>query len=177
MIMVEDNTTTTNGANDDSKQSARIDETVEPMATAIDPNMALSVPPADPLAEAPKAVAQPSATAQTSHDDETEYERIQRLKLNADEAPHSGAINADIAQILKEVKLPERRDFKASADVQQAPAAAPAKPAPEVKKDDATPPKRDIVTALHTLKDDLQDVVLLRRSSTGLQLSCFLSTS
>ena len=101
-------------------------------------------------------------------EDETEYERIERLKLNTDDAPHSGAISEDIAKILKEVKLPERRNFKGAADP-KSPIAAAVKPvaasAKEPQKEVEAPKERSIVTALHTLKDDVQDVVRNRNMS------------
>jgi len=111
-------------------------------------------------------------------ENETEYERIQRLKLNTDDAPHSGAIGDDIAKILKEVKLPDRQTFHAQADRAIAnPAAALSgiaitdtsasnKPADEsTKKDPSVQHQRETVTALHTLKDDLQNVVRTNKIS------------
>ena len=111
-------------------------------------------------------------------ENETEYERIQRLKLNTDDAPHSGAIGDDIAKILKDVKLPDRQAFHAQADrtIVNAAAAlsgislsekgAVEKPAPEVPHEGpAAAQTRDPVTALHTLKDDLQNVVRTNKIS------------
>jgi len=106
-------------------------------------------------------------------ENETELERIQRLKLNTDDAPHSGAIGDDIAKILQEVKLPERREFKAAGDarvIENTPAATERKIAPtETQQEIITPqsgPKpREIVTPVHTLKDDMQDVVRNRKIS------------
>jgi hypothetical protein len=105
-------------------------------------------------------------------EDETEYERIERLKVNTDNVPHSGAINDDIAKILKEVKLPERRNFKGAADPRTAPSvpiattSQPAEKAATLEAGESkTPKERSIVTALHTLKDDVQDVVRNRNMS------------
>jgi hypothetical protein len=100
-------------------------------------------------------------------EDETEFERIERLKLDTSDAPHSGAIGDDIAQILKGVKLPERREFKAAADKRQIPTALVQQPSPVVPpvKSPAEPTERDIVTPLHTLKDDMLDVVRIRKMS------------
>ncbi len=75
--------------------------------------------------------------------------------------PDDNPLQADVAKILAGIKLPERRDFKAAADIKAVPkvitpptppdAAVPA-PAPAVKQDSSVVP-------LHTLKDDLQHVV------------------
>ena len=153
---------TTTGANDDSNEPAVVPaESADPMTPIV----------------APSSIAKPQAALSSLGtgiipDNETEFERIQRLKLNTDDAPHSGAINDDIAKILKGVKLPERRDFRAAADKRV--------PAPEsvsisaeeasgrqeaARKTASVPQERDIVTARHTLKDDLQDIVRLRKIS------------
>jgi hypothetical protein len=140
------------------------------VSPAVTPVIQPSVTPVIPLAVL-QAVAPPPLKA-VIPEDETEYERIERFKLNTDDAPHSGAINEDIAKILKEVKLPERRDFKGAADTKMQPPTpippikTPAEkpPAPNTKDSDA-PKERSIVTALHTLKDDVQDVVRNRNMS------------
>lgn len=116
-------------------------------------------------APVPAPVPVPSPEPADEHANETEYERMQRLKLDTADAPHSGAIDQDIAKILEEVKLPERRQTAPSGD----PKAAPKHVAPDAaaapKSTDQkpeTPPKpegRNPVTALHTLKDDVQNVV------------------
>lgn len=188
MNMAED-TNKTIDTNADSNELTRIDNAQEMMTPVLAGD---AVPEASPasIIEEPATVIQPPPAPSPrktpskpeapapSHDDETEYERTQRLKLNTDEAPHSGAINDDIAKILKDSKLPERRDFKAIADVKH-PAAPPPPPPPNVQAAFAratatpavapvgsdTPKKRDIVTALHTLKDDMQDIVLVRKMS------------
>ena len=160
MIMADDHLTTTDG-NDASKELAIVETHMEPDTPVIK---------ADTIV--PKS--QPTMSP-VIHDDvpdnETEFERIQRLKLDTKDAPHSGAIGDDIAQILKDVKLPERRTFKASADktiapVVPIPAPTPPSatvPAPEKAQQDHA--DRGIVTPLHTLKDDLQDVVRVRKMS------------
>jgi hypothetical protein len=120
-----------------------------------------------PAATAPAPQTVPAAPA-IIPEDETELERINRLKLDTDGTPQSGAIKDDIAKILAEIKLPERRDFKGTGDA-RAPVASSAPVAPvatAVPDTGASKPKeRDIVTALHTLKDDVQDVVRTRSIS------------
>lgn len=163
MIMADDTPTTPTGP-DGSNEPAITDASLEPMTPIIEP-LSISSDPHPEIAHVPKPPA-PSASA-TPRDDETEYERIQRLKLDTTDAPHSGAIGDDIAQILKDVKLPERRDFKASADKRAVPPAPPSQ-APVAKIPErvaAKPMEHDLVTPLHTLKDDLQDVVRIRKMS------------
>ncbi|MDR3570707.1 MAG: hypothetical protein P4L81_00710 [Candidatus Pacebacteria bacterium] len=88
-----------------------------------------------------------------------------------------GAPASDFAKILKEIKLPERRDFKATADIKKAapePEAAilaerviktasaqSQKPAAEQQPIEAPKNERSssIVSPVRTLKDDLQTVV------------------
>ena len=79
---------------------------------------------------------------------------------------NSKALRETIARILKEIKLPERRDLKAGGDAPQKISAAEMAPAPAaasalnpVPKPDAQTKKSDSITAVHTLKDDLQGVV------------------
>ncbi len=155
---------------------------------ASDPNIngpdiipADSVEPAMPVVRASSVPSvqkgKPGAPLAAVPDDETEFERIERLKLDTADAPHSGVINDDIAKILKEVKLPERRDPRGTAEPRAA--AAPSagtmtmpktpeeKEAQEKQPDaaQAKPKEREIVTALHTLKDDVQDIVFTRKVS------------
>ncbi|HUO55816.1 MAG TPA: hypothetical protein VMU27_00035 [Candidatus Paceibacterota bacterium] len=119
---------------------------------------------------APQPPTQSNNAAPDPYANETDYEREQRLKLNADNAPHSGAIDKDIAKILEEVKLPERRDIKGSADPKaSAVAPEPPKDAQEKKSVVLEKPQqeegRDPVTPLHTLNDDIQDIVRRRKIS------------
>ncbi len=87
------------------------------------------------------------------------------------------ALGDDIAKILKDVKLPERFDKKGAADVKTTPVPAPPQSAP-LQETVATPAhvppvvtpheaekKADGITAVHTLKDDLQGVVREQRMS------------
>lgn len=70
----------------------------------------------------------------------------------------------DLSKLLEEIRLPERRDFKAAADIPNAP---PTKAEPaileehvvkgEVEKNES--PSSSIVAPVRTLKDDLQTVV------------------
>lgn len=76
-----------------------------------------------------------------------------------------GPLQNDVARILKEVQLPTRRDFRASAD---APLATPPQPEPDPVRELAVAPEpkpRDIVSAVHTLKDDFQSAVQDRKIS------------
>lgn len=73
------------------------------------------------------------------------------------ERPLSGAINNDVARLLEDIKLPERKEFRATADtLQQVPLATVTEVAPE---ESPTPRLRDTVSAVHTLKDDFQTAV------------------
>ncbi|HVM73682.1 MAG TPA: hypothetical protein VMU13_02265 [Candidatus Paceibacterota bacterium] len=163
-----DETNTTIGDNNEHTETARLDALVEPATPVVDPG-AIPPPPTTPSMSQPFDMHSKEEDTNI-HNDETEYERIQRLKLNTDDAPHSGAIGDDIQKILAGSKLPERRDFKATADV---PTPIPTvsgvsiTPPPPAEKSTtpAKPQQRDIVTALHTLKDDLQDIVLARKMS------------
>jgi hypothetical protein len=86
--------------------------------------------------------------------------------LHADNAPHSGAIGDDIAKILQDVKLPERQSFKALADKPVVSASAVERPTSEPAIAVPTPPKQSsIVNALHTLKDDMQDILQIQKMS------------
>ncbi len=106
-------------------------------------------------------------------ENETEFERTQRLKINTDEAPHSGVMSDDIAKILQEVKLPERRDFKALGDVRSF--TNTPKEMQKVQEEQIehvkdvpvsqSPHEQDIVTPLRTLKDDIQNIVRIRKIS------------
>ena len=77
-------------------------------------------------------------------------------------------IHADIEKILKEVKLPERRDFKTIGDKKKS---APAVSAPETPIEDAPitespPPTSDSsLSRVHTLKEDLQRAVKINKIS------------
>jgi hypothetical protein len=94
---------------------------------------------------------------------------IERPKPSAQTGISQTSPAEDIAKILKGVKLPERRDFKATADV--APVAPTAPKQEEPKAEQPTPnssgsssngsdePASSIVTPLRTLKDDLQSIV------------------
>lgn len=83
-------------------------------------------------------------------------------------------IKTDIEKILREVKLPERRDFKASADITK-PVAQSVQPPPQsdipssqlVTKPPAETEtvKPTAVSAMHTLKDDLQHAVKEKKMS------------
>lgn len=87
-------------------------------------------------------------------------------------APKDAALGNDIAQILKEVKLPERRTTDAPKEQKVArttdidallSGAAPQSAAPTRAEPgssvDTPAPKKDPVQSLHTLKQDLQEVV------------------
>lgn len=85
----------------------------------------------------------------------------------------SGVIQDDIARILEETKLPERKEFRATADapLTQTPppdvvpkAAAPQAPSP-AQTIQHTAKQDSVVTPLHTLKDDLQTVVREKKIS------------
>ncbi len=74
-------------------------------------------------------------------------------------------VGDDIAKILQEVKLPERKQFHGAADTPppNAPASETATPPSLEEAPHPSPPhsieKDSVVTPLHTLKDDLQSVV------------------
>lgn len=129
------------------------------------------IPTAAPTPIQPLSSGALSALSPEPRLDETEFERTERLKLDTSVAPHSGAINDDIATILKSAGLPERHDFKATADQKPAPAAPI--PVPDIDKalkqaETVAPPapeERPIVVASHTLKDDLQDIVRRKKIS------------
>lgn len=72
--------------------------------------------------------------------------------------PPVGIFGNDVARILQEVKLPERKEFRANADT------APQQPEPinvseEVLPEAPAPKSRETVSAIHTLKDDFQTAV------------------
>src|SRR6185312_11782908 len=119
------------------------------------------VPPATPVTPVPVTPVIPAAPAQAAA------------------APVEPA-QSDFTKILKEVKLPERRDFKASADIGKAPPASPeaailqeriirktAEPTAEVPEKFSSPgePEKNnersssLVVPVRTLKDDLQSIV------------------
>jgi hypothetical protein len=167
MIMVDDIKTTID-ANDDSKDG--LSGALAPDAQPTVPEEAIVLGPAPVPGQTPTMDASPAAAP----DNETEFERIQRLKLNTDDAPHSGVMNDDIQKILKDAKLPERRDFKAAGDARlkgiatmptEASAIPPKGAEAASAVADEKPKERDIVTALHTLKDDMQDIVRRRKIS------------
>ncbi len=165
MIMADD-TPITPTDHDGSNDPGIIDATIKPEMPIVEPGMIPPVPQPE-IIHIPKPEIKSAASAISDiREDETEFERIQRLKLDTADAPHSGAIGDDIAQILKDVKLPERRNFKASADKREPPS-TPTPPVvePAPKKIPPGPQERAIVTPLHTLKDDLQDVVRIRNMS------------
>ena len=73
--------------------------------------------------------------------------------------PHQSQMDTDMAKILQEVQLPERREFKTASDTVSIPVpheVPPPKP-PEPQK--ATPRGEAPMTSVRTLKQDLQDVV------------------
>jgi hypothetical protein len=111
----------------------------------------------------------PHTIAMVAPENETEFERIQRLKLNTDDSPHSGVMTDDIAKILQEIKLPERRDFRGMSDVRTPPPMEQGVPTQKpLEKNTSTPTdsdERSIVTPLHTLKDDIQDIVRIKKMS------------
>lgn len=93
-----------------------------------------------------------------------------QAKTPGHEIPVAGPLQSDIEKILQGVKLPERRDFKASADAKAAPEQpAPAGPAPTTAATSAslaaspaarkTDSEEAPVIGMHTLKQDLQHVV------------------
>ncbi len=72
--------------------------------------------------------------------------------------PQEVRTDADMTKILSEVQLPERREFKAAADVKAAPPPVP--PAPKPEPAPQPKPKKDLpLGSVHTLKQDLQSVV------------------
>ncbi len=92
--------------------------------------------------------------------------------------PPPAGINTDIEKILREVKLPERRDFKGAADTK--PAAIPVanmesknlagmvvKPPADAETANAMASRPDSgnISSVHTLKDDLQTVVKEKKMS------------
>ncbi len=72
--------------------------------------------------------------------------------------PPSNVFGNDVARILEEVKLPERKEFRATADsaVTQS---EPVEEAVTPPEEAPVPKPRDIVSAVHTLKDDFQTAV------------------
>ena len=166
----EINTTTTAGVNDDSNKlpaplKSGPAEFSTPAAPGANPPPPLLPSPGSPPSVKPAAAVLP----ETIPENETELERIQRLKINTDGVPHSGAIGDDIAKILKEVKLPETRDFKAVGDapkiIATMPEVASTPPKDAHEASAQSPQEHGTVTALHTLKDDMQDIVLTRKIS------------
>ncbi len=139
---------------------------IAPSATPAVPSAEVSIP----KPSAPTTSGALSASTSEPRGDETEFERIQRLKLQTDDAPHSGEISNDIASILHSVKLPERRDFKGTADTRP-PSATIAVPnidealKQSVPQAPSEPEARPTVVASHTLKDDLQDIVRRKKIS------------
>lgn len=103
------------------------------------------------------------------YQNESELERLNRLRLNTDLAPHSGEIGNDISSILTEAKLPERRDFRglgeAAAPLTEKMPQSASELATQKEEAAAEPTERPIVVPLRTLKDDIQDIVRLRKIS------------
>lgn len=64
----------------------------------------------------------------------------------------------DLARILEEVKLPRRNEFRATGDVSSAEPTPALEPEPESEEPPAPKP-RDILSTVHTLKDDFQMAV------------------
>lgn len=73
--------------------------------------------------------------------------------------PDARSNATDIQQLLGRIKLPERKDFRASADVVPPLEPAPIREPEEVPAPPKEPKPRDIVSAVHTLKDDFQMAV------------------
>lgn len=74
----------------------------------------------------------------------------------------SGAIAGEIAKILDEVKLPERKDARGAVDIPKVvamPKEAPTEKAVSTTIGASPPNDPSALTSLHTLKDDLQSVV------------------
>lgn len=68
--------------------------------------------------------------------------------------------NNDVARILGEIKLPERKEFRAVADTSSTYLAPePAEIVPEAPIEAPLPKPRDILSPVHTLKDDFQTAV------------------
>lgn len=166
-----DETTGTNdpgtGSNVPAPQAENFDIEMNPTLPVAP--AALAVPSSAAKAPVPITSAALSAGMGEPPANETEFERTERLKLNTEDAPHSGEIKDDIAGILQSVKLPERRDFNAGADTKKPPVTvvpdidAALKTAQSEKP--ADPEERPIVTASRTLKDDLQDIVRRKKIS------------
>lgn len=74
--------------------------------------------------------------------------------------PPTGVPANDLTRILEEIKLPERKDFRGGADAPNTPPVVEFVPEPAPIPQ--TPPElkpRDIMSAVHTLKDDFQTAV------------------
>lgn len=88
-------------------------------------------------------------------------------------APANTGINTDIEKILREVKIPERRDFKGAADPaapdsQKPSSAVTLKPPTEAEKAVVEREMRGAsanISSVHTLKDDLQHAVKEKKIS------------
>ncbi|HXK38916.1 MAG TPA: hypothetical protein VJ043_02405, partial [Candidatus Paceibacterota bacterium] len=123
----------------------------------------------NPAPAAPAGSAQPQPTLQTPAAKEAE------IPIADGRGADAKSLHNDMERILQEVKLPERRDFTASGDAARKNREAADVPSlrtmpgigaaqtgapenqqarPEIKQK-----KSESVTPIHTLKDDLQDVV------------------
>jgi len=71
--------------------------------------------------------------------------------------PPTDVFQNDVARILEEVKLPTRKEFHASGDTMM-PTLEP-EPEPQAPEPVPEPKPRDIVSAVHTLRDDFQSAV------------------
>jgi hypothetical protein len=85
-------------------------------------------------------------------------EEVGLLPRPLEQIPSSDRQGRDLAQILEEVKLPERKEFHATADIKPIPPTEPLQEEPPVMSE-TTPKPRDTVSAIHTLKDDFQTAV------------------
>ena len=129
----------------------------------------------NPAPAAPAGSAQPQPTLQTPAAKEAE------IPIADGRGADAKSLHNDMERILQEVKLPERRDFTASGDAARKNREAADVPSlrtmpgigaaqtgapenqqarPEIKQK-----KSESVTPIHTLKDDLQDVVRDKKMS------------
>src|SRR3989344_1029531 len=96
---------------------------------------------------------------------DTETDRAGEFNPPKTGEENSKALHNDIERILKEIKLPERRDFKAGGDaVRRFPDTTPISARIPTAVSGPTPKtagqakKPDNLTTVHTLKDDMQGV-------------------
>lgn len=105
-----------------------------------------------------------AAGAPTSQENRAEEVGLPERMLDSTSAPPmTKGLQQDVARILEEAKLPERKEFRAAADAPpgDAPSAHPPPLAP-LETPPTKPPTalgKEGIAAVHTLKDDLQTAV------------------